>query len=229
MFFGMAKQYESNEGMKAIGLVKRSLAGLLPRSWLVTKAKIDSNAVALTFDDGPHPEFTPQVLAVLAKYGMKATFFTIGENLVKYPEIARQIVREGHQLGNHSYFHHDYRSLPLVKQLEEIDRTDALLANIDGLANHTFRPPRGELPPGLLLALVRRKKTIAMWSYDSLDYQGRGAASIVQRFTEQPLQRGEIVLLHDDNAHTLKALEEFLPTWKQRGWSSLPLSGFGIG
>lgn len=229
MFFGLAKRYESNEGMKAIGLVKRSLAGLLPRAWLVMKAKIDSNAVALTFDDGPHPEFTPQVLAVLAKHGMRATFFTIGENLVKYPEIARQIVREGHQLGNHSYFHNDYRNLPLVKQLEEIDRTDALLADLDGLASHTFRPPRGELPPGLLLALVRRKKTIAMWSYDSLDYQGRGAASIVQRFTEQPLQRGEIVLLHDDNAHTLKALEEFLPAWKLRGWSSLPLSGFGIG
>ncbi len=215
--------------MKAVGSAKRLLAELLPRSWLVTKAKIDSNAVALTFDDGPHPEFTPQVLAVLAKHGMKATFFTIGENLVKYPELARQIVREGHQLGNHSYFHRDYKNLPLAQQIAEIDRTDALLTDIDGLAKHTFRPPRGELPPSLLMALVRRGQTIAMWSYDSLDYQGNGAASIVKRFTENPLQRGEIVLLHDDNMHTLKALEDFLPTWKERGWSSLSLSALGIG
>ena len=229
MFFGVTKQHESITNMKAIGIVKRWLAGMLPYAWLVTKARTDSNAVALTFDDGPHPEFTPQVLAVLAKHGMKATFFTIGENLVKYPELARQIVREGHQLGNHSYFHNHYRSLPLAQQLAEIDRTDALLTQIDGLATHTFRPPRGELPIGLLLALIRRKQTIAMWSYDSLDYQGLGPESIVQRFAQQPLQRGEIVLLHDDNAHTLKALEDFFPAWKARGWSSVPLSAMGIG
>jgi peptidoglycan-N-acetylglucosamine deacetylase len=215
--------------MKAARGIKRSLAEMLPPSWLVTKARINSDAIALTFDDGPHPDFTPLVLAVLAKHGMKATFFTIGENLVKYPELARQIVKDGHQLGNHSYFHREYRSLPLAQQLAEIDRTDKLLEEFDGHQRHTFRPPRGELSPRLLFALMRRKQTVAMWSYDSMDYQGLGAQSIVKRFSEQPMSRGEIVLMHDDNAHTLDALEELLPAWKLRGWASLSFSGLGIG
>jgi peptidoglycan-N-acetylglucosamine deacetylase len=215
--------------MKAARGIKRSLAEMLPPSWLVTKAHINSDAIALTFDDGPHPDFTPLVLAVLAKHGMKATFFTIGENLVKYPELARQIVKDGHQLGNHSYFHREYRSLPLAQQLAEIDRTDKLLEEFDGHQRHTFRPPRGELSPRLLFALMRRKQTVAMWSYDSMDYQGLGAQSIVKRFSEQPMSRGEIVLMHDDNAHTLDALEELLPAWKLRGWASLSFSGLGIG
>jgi peptidoglycan-N-acetylglucosamine deacetylase len=215
--------------MKAAKGIKRSLAEMLPPSWLVTKARINSDAIALTFDDGPHPDFTPLVLAVLAKHGMKATFFTIGENLVKYPELARQIVKDGHQLGNHSYFHREYRSLPLAQQLAEIDRTDKLLEEFDGHQRHTFRPPRGELSPRLLFALMRRKQTVAMWSYDSMDYQGLGAKSIVKRFSEQPMSRGEIVLMHDDNAHTLDALEELLPAWKLRGWASLSFSGLGIG
>jgi peptidoglycan-N-acetylglucosamine deacetylase len=215
--------------MKAARGIKRSLAEMLPPSWLVTKARINSDAIALTFDDGPHPDFTPLVLAVLAKHGMKATFFTIGENLVKYPELARQIVKDGHQLCNHSYFHREYRSLPLAQQLAEIDRTDKLLEEFDGHQRHTFRPPRGELSPRLLFALMRRKQTVAMWSYDSMDYQGLGAKSIVKRFSEQPMSRGEIVLMHDDNAHTLDALEELLPAWKLRGWASLSFSGLGIG
>jgi peptidoglycan-N-acetylglucosamine deacetylase len=215
--------------MKFLGTMKRSLAGLLPRRWLVTSAKTAANAVALTFDDGPNPEFTPLVLAVLKKHAMKATFFTIGENLVKYPELARQIVNEGHQLGNHSYFHREYRDLPLAQQLAEIDRTDALLSDIDGANRHTFRPPRGELSPTLLVALIRRNQTIAMWSYDSLDYEGRGAESIVRRFEKHPMRPGEIVLMHDDNAHTLQALEQLLPSWKQQGWNSLQFSALGIG
>ncbi len=215
--------------MKVVKGIKRSLAEMLPPSWLITKARIHSDAIALTFDDGPHPDFTPLVLAVLAKYGMKATFFTIGENLVKYPELARKIVKDGHQLGNHSYFHRDYRSLPLAQQLAEIDRTDKLLEEFDGHQRHTFRPPRGELSARLLFALMWRKQTVAMWSYDSMDYQGLGAKSIVQRFSEQPMNRGEIVLMHDDNAHTLDALEELLPTWKSRGWASQSFSGLGIG
>jgi peptidoglycan-N-acetylglucosamine deacetylase len=215
--------------MKAIGLVKRSLAGMLPQSWLVTKANIDKDAVALTFDDGPHPEFTPMALAVLAKYDMKATFFTIGENVEKYPALAQQIVNEGHQLGNHSYFHREYQSLPLKQQLAEIDRTDLVLEHFDGHRRHTFRPPRGELSPSLLFALMRRKQTVVMWSYDSMDYQHLGAKSIVQRFVDQPIQRGEIVLMHDDNIHTLTALEELLSSWTQRGWSSVVFSDLGIG
>jgi peptidoglycan-N-acetylglucosamine deacetylase len=215
--------------MKAAKGIKRSLAEMLPPSWLVTKARINSDAIALTFDDGPHPDFTPLVLAVLAKHGMKATFFTIGENLVKYPELAHLIVKDGHQLGNHSYFHREYRSLPLAQQLAEIDRTDKLLEEFDGYQRHTFRPPRGELSARLLFALMRRKQTVAMWSYDSMDYQGLGAKSIVQRFSDQPMSRGEIVLMHDDNAHTLDALEELLPAWKLRGWASLSFSGLGIG
>jgi peptidoglycan-N-acetylglucosamine deacetylase len=228
VFFEVMGQYESDECMKAIGSVKRSLAGILPRSWLVTKAKISSDTVALTFDDGPHPEFTPQVLKALAKYGMKATFFMIGENIAKYPALVKQIVDEGHQLGNHSYFHREYRSLPLTQQLAEIDRTDALLENFDDHPRHTFRPPRGELSPSLLFALMRRKQTVAMWSYDSMDYQSSGVESIVRRFAEQPVQRGEIVLMHDDNIHTIKALEQLLPSWKQHGWSSVAFSALGI-
>ncbi len=211
--------------MTGLGSIKRTAAGILPRSWLVTRIKARARAMALTFDDGPHPEFTPKTLELLARYGVKATFFFIGENVERHPALARRVVDEGHYLGNHSYFHRDFARLPLAQQLREIDRTDALLAGFDGRARHPFRPPKGELPPSLFLALVRRRQLVAMWSYDSLDYRGLGADSILQRFADHPMRAGDIVLMHDDNQHTLQALQELLPGWEQQGWGGMALSG----
>jgi peptidoglycan/xylan/chitin deacetylase (PgdA/CDA1 family) len=216
--------------MMRTGKLKRALAAILPSSWLATRGKSDTKALALTFDDGPHQEYTPRVLELLGKHGAKATFFFIGENIERHPALVKRVVDEGHQLGNHSYSHgRDFARLPLAAQLAEIERTDAMLERFDGRALHPFRPPRGELPLALLLALVRRRQSVTMWSYDSLDSRGLGATSTLRRFTDEPVRRGDIVLMHDDNAHTLEALQGLLPVWQQQGWSPVALTSLGVG
>lgn len=214
--------------MLGSGRVKRILAMALPRKWLVMRGHVKSKVIALTFDDGPHPQYTAEALDLLKQHGMKATFFFVGMNVMRYPELVRRVVEEGHQLGNHSYSHDEFSRSRLTQQLAEIDKADEVLARFDGHKRHPFRPPRGQLPVPLLAALVWRRQLVAMWSYDSLDYQDGGARSVLRRFEGQPLHHGDVVLMHDDNAETLSALRQLLPDWKGQGWVGVPLSGLGV-
>ena len=210
--------------MQPSGRLKRILASALPQSWLIMRGRVRENILALTFDDGPHPRFTAEVLDLLGLHNMRATFFFIGENVERHPDLVRRVVAEGHQLGNHSYRHNEFSRTGLLAQLAEVDRMDHLLSEFDGARRHPFRPPRGELPIGLLAALVSRRQRVAMWSYDSLDYQGLGAPSILARFAARDLSRGDVVLMHDDNAETVAALRELLPGWRAHGWTGVTLS-----
>ena len=100
----------------------------------------------LTFDDGPHPAHTAELLDLLAEHGATATFFVIGEQAERHPDMMRRIVQGGHMLGNHSWSHPRFETLGLDAQREEIARTDKLLSDHDGRMRHDFRPPRGVLP-----------------------------------------------------------------------------------
>ena len=198
---------------------KTRLLGLLPSRLVTTRVRSRGKELFLTFDDGPHPEYTPPVLDLLKAHGATATFFLIGNLIDSHPDVVRRIVDEGHQLGNHSWSHPFMSDLPIEEQMDEIARTDASLAAFDGHATHPFRPPCGVLPRNLLARFARTGRTIAFWSYDSHDYERLPAATLIGQVRADPPKAGDVVLMHDDNADTVELLAGLLPEWRAQGYA----------
>jgi peptidoglycan-N-acetylglucosamine deacetylase len=182
-----------------------------PTRWVLTRGVRRPRVLHLTFDDGPHPQHTPALLDLLAAHRARATFFLIGQNAERNPDVVERIVREGHALGNHSWSHPQFDRLDLPAQREEIERTDRLLTGFDGLAGHDFRPPRGVMPRPMVLDCIRRGRRIAYWSYDSLDYSQQPAAALIASAQKHPPRAGEVLLMHDDSGLSLQVLQAMLP------------------
>jgi len=180
-----------------------------------------SRHIALTFDDGPHPEYTPQVLQLLKEHNMKATFFCIGKNIQKYPEIFKQIHQEGHTIGNHSMHHSNYFGFFSERRvLREIKQCDSLITNEIGRRNKYFRPPFGVTNPALAKALQKTQHKVIGWSVRSYDTMKKSPTQICERVCGS-LRAGDIVLLHDTNERTVEALALILVTLKQKELSSV--------
>ena len=150
----------------------------LPRRLMVTSCPSDERTLYLSFDDGPHPGAHAAPARPAQAHGARASFFLVGEEVEKHPHVVRRMVQEGHLIGNHSYSHPRFAKITLAEQLEEIDRTDRVLAEFDGRPRHAFRPPSGALPLPLLAHFARTGRRIVYWSYDSFDYQRRALAAI---------------------------------------------------
>lgn len=190
----------------------------IPNGLLTTVGSTVDRSLYLTFDDGPHPEHTGPLLDLLAAHGAKASFFLIGQQVERHPELVRRIVEEGHTVGNHSYSHPRFETLSLDQQFAEIDRTDALLATISGHPRHGFRPPRGVLTLRMLARCLRERRKILYWSYDSLDYSRRPVPELLATIEGSPVRAGEIILMHDDSDHSLHLLAQLIPKWKAEGF-----------
>jgi peptidoglycan/xylan/chitin deacetylase (PgdA/CDA1 family) len=203
---------------------KMQLLSLLPDPLVLTRVAVQDETRYLTFDDGPDPEHTPRLLDLLAKHGIQASFFVIGDKVKNYPELVARIVADGHMLGNHSYSHWSFKNMTLEQMLSEIERTDQLLSAFDHLPRHRMRTPRGDLPASLLLHFVRHRRSFIFWSYDSLDYQNQTDEALAARLRAHPPQAGDIVLMHDDSSKATTALEVLLPEWLASGYhfSALP-------
>ncbi len=199
----------------------------LPNAWLTTAGPANERSLYLTFDDGPHPEFTPPLLDLLAEHDAKASFFLIGQQIERHPELARRIAAEGHTLGNHSFSHPRFETLSLHEQFEEIHRTDQLLSAVSGRDRHGFRPPRGVLSLPMIARCIRERRRILYWSYDSLDYSRRPAPELLDAIDRHPVRPGEIVLMHDDSRLSLDLLRDLIPRWKAAGFTlrALPPAG----
>lgn len=205
-------------------IIKHAVLHALPRKAVVTRLSPRNRVLALTFDDGPHPVHTPQLLDLLRAQDARATFFLVGQTAEQHPQIVRRIVEEGHELGNHSFRHVKFAAMPAAQQWSEIMQTNQLLHRHDGRSVRWFRPPQGTLTPRMLLRLMLGKQPIAMWSYDSLDYQRRGVDAIVQRFQARPVNDGDVILLHDDDSETIAALGQLLALWRGHGYRFVTLS-----
>ncbi|GAB3786458.1 polysaccharide deacetylase family protein [Dyella agri] len=196
---------------------RRQLLGLLPERLVLVRGPREPGALYLSFDDGPHPEHTPHLLDLLARHGVRASFFLVGQRIEQHPALVERIVAEGHVLGNHSYSHPMFRRLSLREQLDEVERTDRLLAGFDRAGPHRFRPPRGDVSLPLLLAFARRGRNLAYWSYDSLDYQPRPPAELAARLQRRPPVDGDVLLMHDDSNCAAQILAHLLPAWLAEG------------
>lgn len=179
--------------------------------------------IALTFDDGPHPEFTPMILETLKKHGVKATFFLIGKNIPENPRVVKNIESDGHLIGNHSFSHVNsfaFKSVKIVK--DELKHTNLLVSGITGKAPAFFRPPFGVTSPRIAQAVdMLGFKTIG-WSLRSLDTTGDSADKITERVTSQ-IKGGEIILLHDTFLKTTTVLENILIYCKNQNVEIVPL------
>ena len=172
--------------------------------------KTSENHISITFDDGPNLDFTPKVLALLKGNNAKATFFLIGENAEKYPEIVRQIIEDGHTIANHSYSHSKkFGFFSSEKITSELCQTNAILKEITGKEIKMFRPPFGVTNPNIKRALKKTRHLSIGWSKRSLDTTNISEEKILKRITHN-LKKGDIVLLHDTSAKTVAILEQLL-------------------
>jgi peptidoglycan/xylan/chitin deacetylase (PgdA/CDA1 family) len=194
----------------ALGLVAANhavlcAAGLWPRSSLLgsnwTRLPDGAGAaVAITIDDGPDQEVTPQVLALLEKAGARATFFCIGERVLQHAELAREIVARGHAIENHSQRHrHNFSLMGYSGMRKEIERAQDSIESITGERPRFFRAPAGLRNPFLDPVLKDLGLQLASWTRRGFDTVNADAASVYRRLAE-PLNAGDILLLHDGNA-----------------------------
>lgn len=167
----------------------------------------DEQAVFLTFDDGPHPEITPKVLALLKQHNAKATFFCVGENAKKHPEIIKQILQEGHALGNHTHNHlHGFKT-PLEKYVENTEEC------AEHISSKLFRPPYGKITRKQGKALMKKGYNIIMWDILSYDFDKTISAQRCTENVANHLKSGSIVIFHDSEKaekNMLYALEKTL-------------------
>ena len=170
----------------------------------------DQRVVALTFDDGPLPETTPQILEILSRYEAKATFFCIGRRLEASPELGARIHEEGHLLANHTLNHgNDFDLLGKEKMIAELKQTNELIRKITGKTPRFFRPPYGVTNPPLAQAVGGFDFDVIGWNVRSLDTAIKNKDRIVQRIRKR-LKPGAIILLHDSSPRVVGVLEEIL-------------------
>lgn len=199
----------------------RALARKYP-GIIVLNATGLSNKIALTFDDGPDERFTPQVLDVLKKNGVKATFFLVGARVAGHPEVTQRIHNEGHIIGNHTYWHPKLYKESLERMRWEASETDKIIRDLVGYSPKLFRSPYGGLNEQNVEALGDMNYSIVGWSVDSLDWK-QIPADEVEKNVLNTVKPGSIILMHSggdwrqDLSGMVAALDDIIPALKERG------------
>ena len=165
--------------------------------------------VALSFDDGPHPEHTPRILDGLGALGLSATFFAVGEHAARHGALIQRIVSEGHDLGNHGHRHLSARRASMRDVVEDARRGRRVLEDLSGRPVRLFRPPRGELTLSLLRALWSHGHTVALWNVDAMDGATPTRHAMIRWVERYRPRTGDVILMHDDQAHSAAALPTF--------------------
>src|SRR5262245_725302 len=211
----------------------------VPTPFVIRRSGDIPGKVALTFDDGPDPEWTPQILDILKAKGVKASFFVIGANAESYPDLVQRVVAEGHDLGNHTFTHPNLGEFPDVLVELEINANQRLIEALTGRSMRLFRAPyMGDTDPTTSDEIIPIEIAQSMGStsvgvsVDPDDWQQPSAGEIVQRVLKQvndpsPENRGNIILLHDsggDRSATVAALPDLIDRLKAQGYSFVPAS-----
>lgn len=175
-------------------------------------------ALALTFDDGPHPEHTPRLLDILRQYGVRATFFVVGSNVEKYPHIAQRIVSEGHQIGNHTMTHPNLVKLKRKKFDDEVKEVNTIIEAYTGVRPTCIRPPYGSLDSKVEALLHNAYGlNVVLWSVDPEDWKKPGVSEVTQRLIEGA-KPGAILLAHDVHGQTIEAIAPAIAHLKAQGY-----------
>lgn len=170
--------------------------------------------IYLTFDDGPIPEITPKVLEILDDFDVKATFFCVGDNVRKHPEVYKEVISRGHAVGNHTFNHikgFDYLADEYVENVKKAS---------EYIQSGLFRPPHGQITPKKIKRL-RADYKIIMWDIITYDYDKTFSAAKIMRLIRRKSRNGSIVVFHDSlksEKNVLEALPKALRFWKEEGY-----------
>ena len=182
--------------------------------------KVEVNQIALTFDDGP-TECTPLILDLLEKHQQKATFFCIGKQVEKYPEITKRIVSDGHLIANHTFTHTTKMGFLSKKEVQsEIASTQQIIKEITTKTPHLFRPPFGVTNPNIAWACKQNRVEVIGWNIRSLDTVIDVEDEILNRILPR-LSKGSIVLLHDTSQKSVNVLERLLHVMNENKMKSV--------
>lgn len=176
--------------------------------------------IALTFDDGPHPKVTRQILETLEKYEAKATFFVVGQEVKEHPEILKAVYKAGHEIGNHTFNHEKLTTLSPEEIKQQIQSTDTLIKSTIGQRATVFRPPYGSYDETITDQL---NVPNVLWTIDTLDWKHRDPEKTVLAVKEHA-KNGSIILMHDIHQATADALDEVLETLQKQGYEFVTVS-----
>ena len=182
--------------------------------------------IALTFDDGPHPRHTPQILDLLDRYEIKATFFSVGINAYYYPDVLAEIAARGHEIGNHTYSHPHVNQVNQVKLEREIEKCEEMIYQITDRKTKLFRPPEGMIDSEMLKTIHNLDYRIILWDIDTRDWAHTSPEEIAKNVIEKT-SSGDIILMHDyigRNSPTYEAMEIFIPVLIEKGYKFVVVS-----
>ena len=188
---------------------------------VISGAQTSEKRIALTFDDGPDPNYTPRILAILQQYGVKATFFQEGQQVSAYPDIARAVVAQGHVIGNHT-FSHPYLNRKSAKEVcQEMADCEHSLETCLHRKSYLFRPPRGQWNPTIYREARRQGDHIILWTLALEHHEVKTPQAMVNRVLRQ-IRPGGILLMHDgarvSREMTVQALPLLLEGLRKRGY-----------
>lgn len=170
--------------------------------------------IALTFDDGPHPVYTQQMLKLLEEKDVPATFFLLGQNVAEYGDLVKEIAEDGHLIGNHTYHHVQITTLPTEQAYEEIEETSRLIEDLTGKGTEYVRPPFGTWNEGLESEL---NLIPVMWTIDTLDWTTGNVDWIVNQVVKNA-EENDIILMHDSYKSTVQAVERIITLLEAEGF-----------
>lgn len=183
----------------------------------------ENKTIALTFDDGP-TEFTPQFLNLLKQHHAKATFFCIGKQIEKHPDIFNKIIEEGHEIGNHSYSHSNKIGFySTSKMMKEIEDNDQAILKHGAITTNLYRPPFGITNPNIAKAIKKFKKKSIGWSIRTFDTSAKNDKTIVKRAVKN-LKSGSVILMHDTSEKSYLALQQILLHLEKEQLKSVTIS-----
>ena len=207
----------------SINGIPESDGGIAPVYRVQTKEQV----IALTFDDGPHPVYTEKILKMLKDKGIRATFFLNGYQVKAHPALAKQIVLQGHEVGNHGYYHRDLTKLSPVEIYQDLAKSGQLIKRVTGKEVEYFRPMGGKLNRDIVSSAQQLGIKIVLWSVDPKDWDMKNPASVIEQTMVSESESGDIVLLHDGGGHQetmMKALDRVIQRLQKKGFRFVTVS-----
>ncbi|MBV9079717.1 MAG: polysaccharide deacetylase family protein [Elusimicrobia bacterium] len=206
------------------------LQRLHPPHVALWRGDVHRRQVALTFDDGPDPRYTPRVMNVLDHYHVKGTFFLVGKHVKEHPELAQQIVNDGHAIGNHGWSHQDLRLLNPEQVHREIADTGDAIQSATGLRPTLFRAPYGMVTRPIMDEAKRQGYSVVQWSFSPKDWTRPSSDKIIRRVVKNT-KNGSIILLHDSSPTgqenreaTIAALPQLIEALRSEGFELVTIS-----